>query len=162
MDISGKPIVVEVTFDVSIGELWKAITELKQMTQWFFDNIEAFRPKVGFETRFVIENEGRSFPHLWKITEVEPLRKITYNWKYEGYAGDSFVAFELFDEGENTRLKLTHTITKDFPQDIPEFTRESCIGGWNYFIRQSLVDYLKSKNENVTGENRSGRALSGI
>ncbi len=142
-----KPIVVEQTYDVSSGELWNAITELKQMTKWFFENIEAFEPEAGFETRFVIENEGRTFPHLWKITEVEPLKKISYNWKYEGYAGDSFVIFELSEHGKKTKLKLVHTITEDFPSDIPEFTRESCITGWNYFIKQSLMDYLKSKNE---------------
>ena len=85
MKITDKPIVVEQTFDVSITELWNAITELKQMTQWFFENIESFEPKVGFETKFVIENEGRVFSHLWKITEVERLKKITYNWKYEEY-----------------------------------------------------------------------------
>jgi uncharacterized protein YndB with AHSA1/START domain len=142
-----KPIVVEQTFDVSPEELWKAITELKQMTQWFFENIPSFQPRAGFETRFVIENEGRIFPHLWKITEVEPFKKITYNWRYDGYAGDSFVSFELFDQGKITKLKLTHTITEDFPPNIPEFTRESCFNGWNYFISKSLVDYLKSGTE---------------
>lgn len=93
MKNTDKPIVVEQTFDVSITELWNAITELKQMKQWFFENIESFEPKVGFETRFVVENEGSVFPHLWKITEVERLKKITYNWKYEGYTGDSFCNF---------------------------------------------------------------------
>lgn len=143
MKNTDKPIVVEQTFDVSITELWNAITELKQMKQWFFENIESFEPKVGFETRFVVENEGSVFPHLWKITEVERLNKITYNWKYEGYTGDSFVTFELVEQGKNTKLKLVHTTTKDFPSNIPEFTRESCIGGWNYFIKQRLKEYLK-------------------
>ncbi len=145
MKITDKPIVVEQTFDVSITELWNAITELKQMTQWFFENIESFEPKVGFETKFVIENEGRVFSHLWKITEVERLKKITYNWKYEEYTGDSFVTFELVNQGKNTKLKLVHTTTKDFPSNIPEFTRESCVGGWNYFIKQRLKEYLKKK-----------------
>jgi uncharacterized protein YndB with AHSA1/START domain len=145
MKITDKPIVVEQTFDVSLVELWNAITELNQMRQWFFEIIEAFEPKVGFETKFVIENEDKTFPHLWKITEVEPLRKITYNWKYEGYTGDSFVTFELFKQGKNTKLKLVHTIVKDFPGNIPEFTRENCISGWNYFIKQSLMDFLNSK-----------------
>ncbi|KJS05487.1 MAG: ATPase [Flavobacteriales bacterium BRH_c54] len=145
MKITDKPIVVEQTFDVSITELWNAITELKQMTQWFFENIESFEPKVGFETKFVIENEGRVFSHLWKITEVERLKKITYNWKYEEYTGDSFVTFELVNQGKNTKLKLVHTTTKDFPSNIPEFTRESCVGGWNYFIKQRLKEYLKKQ-----------------
>jgi uncharacterized protein YndB with AHSA1/START domain len=147
MKYTDKPIVVEQTYEASLGELWNAITELKQMTQWFFGNIQAFEPKVGFETSFIVENEGRLFPHLWKITEVEPLRKITYNWRYEGYTGDSFVTFELFEQGKNTKLRLLHTITKDFQSNIPEFTRESCMAGWNFFIRQSLKDYLKSKHE---------------
>ena len=109
------------------------------------DSIESFEPKVGFETKFVIENEGRVFSHLWKITEVERLKKITYNWKYEEYTGDSFVTFELVNQGKNTKLKLVHTTTKDFPSNIPEFTRESCVGGWNYFIKQRLKEYLKKQ-----------------
>jgi uncharacterized protein YndB with AHSA1/START domain len=143
MKATDQPIIVEEFFKVSAETLWKAITELKQMKQWFFENIEAFEPKVGFETRFIVENEGRVFPHLWKITEVEPLKKITYNWKYEGYKGDSFLTFEIIKEEKNTKLKLVHTVSEDFPQDIPEFKRESCVSGWDYFIKQRLKEYLK-------------------
>lgn len=140
-----KPVVVEQSFPVSKKKLWSAITELDQMTQWFFENIETFKPIIGFKTEFVIENEGRVFPHLWTITEVEPYKKITYNWKYEGYAGDSDLSFELFEEENGTRLKLTHRVLESFPQDIPEFTRESCLGGWNYFIKERLMNYLNNK-----------------
>jgi uncharacterized protein YndB with AHSA1/START domain len=146
MKVTDPPIVVEQTFNVATEELWEALTDREQMIQWFFENIEAFEPTVGFQTRFVVENEGRVFPHLWTITVVEPLRKITYNWKYEGYAGDSFVTFEIIKEEKNTRLRLVHTITEDFPKNIPEFTKESCIAGWDYFIRQRLKDYLASKD----------------
>jgi uncharacterized protein YndB with AHSA1/START domain len=146
MKTTGQPIVLEQSFDVSREVLWRAITERGQMIQWFFENIEAFEPEVGFHTRFVVENEGRVFPHLWHITQVVPFHKITYNWKYEGYPGDSFVTFELDEHGNKTRLKLTHTITRDFPSNIPEFTRESCLSGWDFFIRHSLKDYLHSKS----------------
>jgi uncharacterized protein YndB with AHSA1/START domain len=142
-----EPIVIEQTFEVSINQLWNAITELKQMRQWFFENIEAFEPKEGFETRFIVENESRIFPHLWKITKVEPFKEITYNWKYEGYAGNSFVTFELSEQENCSQLTLTHQIIESFPQNIPEFQRESCIEGWNWFIKQSLKDYLKVKKE---------------
>jgi len=145
MKSTDPPIIIEQNFDAPIMEVWNAITEPKQMKQWFFNNIETFEPKVGFETRFVVANEGRVFPHLWKITEVEAPEKITYNWKYEGYAGDSDVSFELFEEEQNTKLQLTHIVSRDFPANIPEFKRESCIDGWNYFIKQSLPAYLKSK-----------------
>jgi uncharacterized protein YndB with AHSA1/START domain len=146
MKSTDTPIVVEQNFDISLRDVWKAITELEQMKQWFFENIEAFEPEVGFQTKFEISIDGRVFPHHWKIKEVEAPRKITYNWKYEGYAGDSDVCFELFEAGENTKLKLTHIVSKDFPASIPEFSRDSCIGGWNYFIKQRLNTYLKLKS----------------
>lgn len=138
-------IVVEQTFTVSLKELWNAITELNQMKQWFFENIPAFEPKVGFETRFVVENEGRVFPHLWKITEVEPFKKIIYNWRYEGYPGNSNVSFELSEQNNQTKLKLVHQVIASFSQDIPEFQRESCVEGWRWFLKQRLKNYLKTK-----------------
>jgi len=137
------PVIVEQVFKTPINEVWAAITNLPQMKQWFFENIPAFEPKVGFETVFIVENEGRVFPHLWKITEVEPLRKIKYNWKYNGYAGDSDVVFELIEDNSQTTLKLTHNVLESFSSHIPEFTRESCLEGWNYFIKQSLKAYLE-------------------
>lgn len=143
MKKSNKPIVVEETFKVSTRELWSAITELNRMTKWFFENINSFEPKVGFETRFIVKNEDRIFPHLWRITEVNSEKSITYNWKYEGYEGDSFVTFELFEYENSSKLILTHQVTETFPENIEEFKRESCLGGWNWFIKKSLKEYLE-------------------
>jgi uncharacterized protein YndB with AHSA1/START domain len=143
MKKTDEPVIVEQVFNVSRRMVWHAITDLKQMKRWFFENIESFLPEIGFETSFIVENEGRVFPHLWKITEVEPYKKITYNWKYEGYTGDSFVTFELFEQGGQTKLILTHRVTESFQNGIPEFKRESCLGGWNYFIKQRLKEYLE-------------------
>jgi hypothetical protein len=72
------------------------------------------------------------------------MQKITYNWKYDGYVGNSFVTFELVEQNNLTTLKLTHDVTESFPDDISEFTRDSCIGGWNYFIKKRLKEYLES------------------
>ncbi len=138
----GPPIIIEQVFSVPINRLWEAITEVVQMRQWFFENIPSFKPEVGFETSFDVENEGRVFPHRWKITEVEPPNKISYNWSYDGYAGDSFATFELKGEGDGCLLRLTHAIVEPFPSDIPEFSRENCIGGWNYFVKERLVNVL--------------------
>jgi uncharacterized protein YndB with AHSA1/START domain len=143
MKASDEPVIVEQTFNATPEKVWQAITEHEQMIQWYFDNIPDFKAEVGFETQFNIHNEGRDFLHMWNVTEVEPLKKITYGWKFEGYAGDSFVTFEIFDEGDTTKLRLTATVTEDFQDGIPEFQRESCIGGWQYFIQQRLKEYLE-------------------
>lgn len=144
MKISEEPIIVEHLFNQSIEHVWKAITQVDQMTQWFFDNIPAFEPVVGFKTQFSVFSEKREFAHLWEISEVIPKKKIVYNWKYESYPGDSFVIFELIKHHHQTKLRLTTKVVADFPDDIPEFKWESCLAGWNYFIKDSLAKYLES------------------
>ncbi|MFD2564676.1 SRPBCC family protein [Aquimarina rubra] len=143
MKTTDAPITVEETFTVSIDKVWKAITDVREMRLWFFDNIESFIPEIGFETQFLVQVEDRKYTHCWKITEVIPNKKITHTWSYEEYPGDAYVTFELFKEDERTRLILSLTVTQDFPSDIPEFTRESCQQGWNYFIGERLTTYLE-------------------
>ena len=142
MNNTNTPVIVEQIFNASLVKVWEAITELNQMKQWFFENIEHFETIKGFETQFIVQVENRTFTHLWKLTEVIPFKKITYNWKYKEYEGDSFVTFELFEKNNQVELKLTHKVVAEFPNDIPEFSRESCLDGWNYFIGQRLKDYL--------------------
>lgn len=136
-------IVVEQLLDASIDTVWSAITEVDQMRRWYFENIASFKAEVGFETQFEVRNEGRIFPHHWKVTRVVPLKTIEYHWSFEGYPGDSVSSFELFKQGGSTRLRLTARIVASFPDGIPEFTRESCIAGWTYFITQRLRKFLK-------------------
>ncbi len=54
MNSTEAPIVIEQSFDTSIDIVWDAITEVGQMKQWFFENIESFQPEVGFVTKFNI------------------------------------------------------------------------------------------------------------
>ncbi len=136
------PIVVEQAFDRPVSDVWNAITKIDEMREWYFDNIPEFRAEVGFETRFAVESGGRSFLHLWKVTEVDPQRKVIYSWKFEGIPGDSFVTFEVSGDEKSARLKVTTRVLESFPEDIPEFSRESCLGGWTYFIKDRLKAYL--------------------
>jgi len=145
MKRSDAPIIVEEYFDTDPATVWGAITELKQMRKWFFENIPDFKPQVGFFIEFNVYAGERCFLHQWEITKVVPGRLIEYNWKYGGYAGDAYVTFELHPINGSTLLRLTHIITEDFQEGIPEFERESCIGGWEYFIHQRLKEYLETE-----------------
>lgn len=142
MKVNEAPVIVEQKFELPIETVWKAITDVKDMRQWFFDNIPAFEPKVGFMTRFNVSTEHQVFPHIWNVTEVIPLRKLVYNWKYEGLPGDSYVTFQLKQIKKEATLTLTTKVVEDFSDDIPEFKRESCLAGWQYFINERLVNYL--------------------
>jgi uncharacterized protein YndB with AHSA1/START domain len=146
MNTGDKPVIVEQIFDNSSDVVWNSITEIEQMRQWFFENIPSFEPEVGFETQFNVKSQDRNFLHMWRVTEVVHQKKITYDWKYEGYPGDSTVVFELFEQDDSTKLRLTHHVKESFPEDIPEFTRDSCVEGWTFFIRKSLKTYLEKRN----------------
>lgn len=145
MQKAEEPIVVEQIFNASANSVWNAITSLYQMRQWYFDNITSFKPEVGFETEFNVQSQDKNFIHKWKVTEVIPVRTISYNWKYEGISGDSFVKFELFENNKSTKLRLTHQVLENFPDDIPEFKRESGVEGWTYFIKKRLKEFLEKK-----------------
>jgi uncharacterized protein YndB with AHSA1/START domain len=143
MKTTEPPIVVTELYNTSVEKVWSAITTLGEMQQWFFPNIPAYKAEVGFSTEFIIEHEGRVFPHLWKVLEIIPLQKMVQEWKFGGYPGCSKVFYELKAIGKKTQLTLTDIIIESFPNDIPEFKRESGVEGWNYFIKDSLKKYLE-------------------
>lgn len=142
MKATDDPIVVEETYDVPVLAVWNAISKSALMRQWYFEDIPSFEAETGFETQFTVRSEGRDFTHIWKVTDAVPLKKLSYDWKYKEYPGDGFVVWELFEDGDATRLRVTTHVREDFPDDVPEFTRESCIMGWEYFIQGRLKEFL--------------------
>lgn len=149
MKVNEPPVVVEETFQRDALAVWQAITDVKQMTQWFFENIPDFKAEVGFSTEFVVENEGRVFPHCWTVSEVVPQQRLEYNWKYRNYEGDAYVLFELFPQNDGTMLRVSLRVTEDFPDNIPEFRKESCLSGWQYFICERLKAFLSENKNNL-------------
>jgi uncharacterized protein YndB with AHSA1/START domain len=137
-----EPFIIERTYNASIERVWKAITDKDEMKQWYFD-IPEFKPETGLEFSFEGGPPEKTYLHLCKITEVIPGKKITYSWRYDGYAGNSFVSFELFAEGDKTRLKLTHTGLETFPADNPDFAKKNFQQGWTSFVDDELKNYLE-------------------
>ena len=135
------PFVIERTLNAPIEKVWKAITEKEQMKQWYFDLAE-FKPQTGFEFSFEGGTEEKSYLHLCKVTEVVPGKKLQYSWRYEGYEGNSFVTWELFPEGDQTRLRLTHEGLETFP-DNPDFAKKNFEAGWTDIIGKNLKEFLE-------------------
>ena len=143
MKKTDKPVVLSQRFNAPITKVWNAITVLEEMKQWYFENIDAFAPELGTKSKFVVQSGERTFTHQWEITQVKAPHLIEYNWKYEEYAGEAFVSFALGDENGKTTLELSMEVCANFDDTIPEFKRESCEMGWQYFIQQRLAAYLK-------------------
>src|SRR5215211_938696 len=139
-DLAGA-IIMERTFDAPIGRVWTALTDVNEIRQWYFD-LRDFKPEIGYEFEFAVEHEGNTYHHLCKVTEVIPEKKIAYTWRYKGEPGDSLVTFELFPEGNKTRLKLTHTGIETFPK-TPAYARKNFEAGWTAIVGSELKQFLE-------------------
>ena len=136
-------VVVERTLNAPVAKVWKALTDVNQMRELYFD-LKEFRQEIGFEFEFVIEHEGNVYHHLCKITELIPQKKIAYTWRYKGEPGDSLVTFEMFADGDTTRLKVTHTGITTFPK-TPAYARENFETGWTTLIDSELRQFVEGK-----------------
>ena len=136
-----KPIVIERIFKAPVTRVWKALTDVDQMREWYFD-LKEFKPQIGFEFEFVVEHEGHNYHHLCRVTEVIPEKKIAYTWRYKGEPGDSLVTFELSPQGDNTGLKLTHTGIETFPR-TPAYARKNFEQGWTTIIGAELKQFVE-------------------
>lgn len=139
-------IVIERLLDAPKSAVWRALTDIEELKGWFFA-LEEFKAETGFKFQFFGgHKEGVQYVHLCEITEVIPYSKLTYSWRYEGYAGVSFVNFELTDQAEKTLLRLTHSGLDSFPHDNPHFAIVNFEEGWNQLINNSLTHHLGKKH----------------
>jgi uncharacterized protein YndB with AHSA1/START domain len=133
-------VIIKRTFNAPVARVWKALTDVEEMRRWYFD-LKEFKPEVGFEFEFIVEHEGVKYHHFCKITEVIPQKKLAYTWRYKGHEGNSLVTFELFADGDKTRLKLMHEGLETFPK-LPSFARENFEQGWTT-IASELQQFLE-------------------
>jgi len=134
-------IILERTFNAPVARIWKALTDVDQMREWYFD-LKEFKPQVWFEFEFIVAHKGNSYHHLCRVTDVVPEKKIAYTWRYKGEPGDSLVTFELFPDGNKTRLKLTHTGIETFPK-TPAYARKNFQAGWTAIIGSELKQFIE-------------------
>jgi len=57
------------------------------------------------------------------------------------------VTFELFPEGNKTKVKLTHKGLESFPVTAnKDFAKENFMEGWNYIIGTGLKEFVEKVN----------------
>ncbi|HET6224870.1 MAG TPA: SRPBCC domain-containing protein [Bacteroidia bacterium] len=136
---------IERTYNAPLAVVWKAISNKEDMQQWYFKDLVGYKPVIGNEFEFTAGKDDKQFLHLCKVTEVIENKKISYTWRYDGYDGNSLVTFELFPEGEKTKLKLTHAGLESFPAASGDFAKENFANGWGGFVNIRLKEFLEGK-----------------
>lgn len=135
------PVVVEKLLHHPVSRVWKALTDRQQMKEWYFD-VPDFEPVVGNVFQFSGGTEEEQWLHECVVTEVIPMKRIAYTWRYPVYTGNSLVTFDLEDVGGNTRLRVTHSGLGNFPAEVKALHRDNFHAGWTGFIQNIIGDYL--------------------
>lgn len=139
--MSAQPFTIERTFNAPVEKVWKAITDKEQMKEWYF-TLEVFKPEVGFIFTFEGGDECNRYVHICRILEVVPNKKLSHTWQYEGQEEETIVTWELFEEGNATRVKLTHEGLEKIAHHGPAFAPNNFAEGWNAIIGTSLEEFL--------------------
>jgi uncharacterized protein YndB with AHSA1/START domain len=140
--MTAQPFTIERTYHAPVAKVWKALTDKDQMKDWYF-NIAEFEPEVGFKFQFKGGDEKNTYLHLCRILEVVPNKKLSHTWSYEGQPEETVVTWELFEDGQNTRVKLTHEGLEKIAHHGPAFAANNFAEGWKYITGTSLKEFLE-------------------
>jgi uncharacterized protein YndB with AHSA1/START domain len=95
-------IVKEIVLPAPREEVWEALTDPDRLEDWFANTVELdLRPGGGASFGW-----GNGEERHATFTEVEPGRRLAFDWDDEG-EGD--VEFTLDDDGDGTRLTVVES-----------------------------------------------------
>lgn len=140
----GNPLIKEFLYDVPIEKVWDALISTPKMRKWYFPQLQKFEPIAGYKFQF--DDNDSPYQKEWIVTKVTEGKRLGHSWAYKGYPGSSEVIFDLFEEGNKTKLRVTQTNLESFPND-PHFKRERFEWGWNNLLGQNLKELLQSNDK---------------
>ncbi|MGV8091806.1 MAG: SRPBCC domain-containing protein [Mangrovibacterium sp.] len=138
------PLIKEFDYNIPIGKVWQALTNVDKMKEWYFPQLQKFEPIVGYKFQF--DDNSSEYQKEWVVTKVKDERTLAHSWAYKGYPGSSEVIFDLFVDENKTRLRVTQTDLESFPNH-PHFKRERFEWGWNNLLGQNLRHLLEHNNK---------------
>ena len=120
-------LVVTRTFVEPPDRVWHAITDPEALAAWFWP--PSFATRAVSELRpsgaFRIESAPMDMAVGGEFLEIEPTRRLSHTWKWDGDEHESVVAYALSAWLNGTTLVLTHTGLVD------DTDRDNHIQGWN-------------------------------
>ncbi|MBO9617810.1 MAG: SRPBCC domain-containing protein [Niabella sp.] len=135
-------VVKEFSYGAPVEKVWQALTSKDQMHQWYFD-IPDFDTSPGSRFDFY-EGPEKQYLHRGTITECIPLQKLQHTWTHPDKSkGSSLLTWELFPEGDQTRVRLVHSGLEQLADGGPAFAKENYEQGWEQIMNKSLRNFLE-------------------
>jgi uncharacterized protein YndB with AHSA1/START domain len=120
-----KSIIIEQEYPYSPEEVWDALTDQEQISEWLMNG--TFQPRVGHEFELYWSGkDGSKGMTKGKVMEIVKPRKLSYTWNW-GTDG-TLVTFYLDATNTGTKLRLEHT---GFVEGQDEQVFQGASQGWN-------------------------------
>ena len=120
--------------------VWQAITDAKQIRQWWEDYWEIPALEVGGTVKFGDEDD----PMLATIAVVDRPREFAIQWppQPQYHSIDVFTRYVLEEENGGTRVTVSETGFEALPDDIRQQRFDSTAEGYTRVLA-SLKDYVE-------------------
>ncbi|MEI9907007.1 MAG: SRPBCC domain-containing protein [Actinomycetota bacterium] len=133
-------IVREIIVKASKERVYKAITDLKEITAWFPEAVEDGTLEVGQRPIFVF-NEGKHKARIY-IEAANPYTYFAYRWvpSGDGFLGDvltvtnTLVEFHIEELVDGTKVTLKESGFASFAPEVAEERFKDNSGGWEYMM----------------------------
>jgi uncharacterized protein YndB with AHSA1/START domain len=143
--MTSTPVLVETRLNFPAEAIWSALTDKDKMKQWYFE-VPEFKLEVGFEFKYIGEDAGKKYPTSCRILAVEPGRKLVHTWSFDEFPHETIVTFELFPQGQQTLLRLTHEGLDKMPAQYPSsISAQSHREGWTQILGTLLKEFLEKQ-----------------
>jgi uncharacterized protein YndB with AHSA1/START domain len=87
-------------------EVWEALTDPERLEDWFANEVELDLREGGDATFRWSNGEERHAT----VTEVDPERRLAFEWDEDGTDSEGTVEFTLDDDANGTRLTVVETV----------------------------------------------------
>jgi uncharacterized protein YndB with AHSA1/START domain len=137
----------ELTLPVPIERAWSAITDPKEVRQWFGDQSD-FEVRVGGEGFFKWGDDA----HRMRIVALDPPRRFSYRWVIQqpddmsipfDEMRTTLVEYRLESIPDGTRLMLTESGFASFSEEYQESHYTDNSKGWTEELAK-LVAYAET------------------
>jgi uncharacterized protein YndB with AHSA1/START domain len=135
-------------FPETVDQVWRALTEPRELAAWLLPN--DFVPRVGHRFAF---RGGQAFglPEVLhcEVLEIDPPSRLVVRWDRRPGSAETVVEFTVQRVGAETELRIDHHET------APPLMRagpEPGVWDWGEDVRRALVARLRALRENTRGE----------
>jgi len=135
-----------IVIDASPAAVFRALTDEKELLQWFPNQGAVLEARIGGAVEFkFLRPDGAKHMMRGRILEIVPGIKLSYSWKFDSAPDSNEVVTWTLEpvDGSKTRVTLVHTGFKKPSQKNLE-SGMSLEAGWTHFIAQ-LADHCKGR-----------------